>query len=117
MSQFFYYLYQKIIIFINFIIVSDLELVFRATIKVVEWYNLGLSLGLPYYLLHTISHDYFTSQKCKHMMLTSWLETGSGSWSSLVEALRSPLLSEIVVAEEIMEYLINSGKYDTYLNV
>ena len=117
MSQFFYYLYQKIIIFINFIIVSDLEPVLESIITVTDWYTLGLKLGLPYYLLDTISHDYFTIQKCKRMMLMSWLETGSGSWSSLVEALRSPLLSKIAVAEEIMEYLINSGKYDTYLNV
>ena len=80
----------------------DLVQVLRATVEVIDWYKLGLELGLPSYQLNIIKNDsrgVTTDGQC--MMLEKWLDTGSASWSSLVKALKSPLINNEKIADEI----------------
>ena len=123
MSQFscydyYLYLHQIIIIFIiiiNFTIVSDLEPVLESIITVTDWYTLGLKLGLSDLELQTIAHK---ETDRKREMIVSWLETRSGSWSSLVEALKSPLISRMDIAHQIMkDHLDDSSKYDIHIYI
>ena len=98
---------------------SDCVPVLTATDECFDWYSLGLTLGLPYYLLETIRRDdYRQTNYCKLKVILNWLDTGSASWSSLVEALKSPLLVHRRSAQQIMkDHPNNSGKYDTYKGI
>ena len=44
-------------------------------------------------------------------MILKWLDTGVASWSSLVEALKSPLIDK-----RGLDYLDDPCKYITYIN-
>ena len=80
----------------------DLLQVLRATVEVIEWYNVGLELGLPSYQLDAIQKDSRgVTTDGQRMMLQKWLDTGSASWSSLVKALKSPLINKESIADEI----------------
>ena len=124
MSQFscydhYLYLHQIIIIFIiiiNFTIVSDLVPILEATVEVRDWYILGLALGISGFVLERIQYEDYNRIDCKRKMLLKWLYTGLASWSSLVKALiRSPLVNEMVIAEQISkDHPNSSSKYDTY---
>ena len=91
---------------------SDLVPVLEATVEVTDWYTLGLTLGLPVYVLETIRCEGETDRKRK--MILKWIDTGVASWSSLVEALKSPLINKNGVAEQITKnyprkyYIINN---------
>ena len=80
---------------------SDRVPVLRATVEVTDWYSLGLELGLPDHQLDTIIFDGYDEIDSKHKMILKWLDTGVASWSSLVEALKSPLINMNEVAERI----------------
>ena len=76
------------------IICNDLVPVLRATIGVNDWYTLGLELGLPVYQLDKIRRDGYDETDRKQKMIIKWLDTGRASWSSLVKALKSPLIDK-----------------------
>ena len=80
---------------------SDLVPVLRATVEVTDWYSLGLELGLPDYQLERIRRDGYDETDCQRKMTLKWMDTGVASWSSLVEALKSPLINKNGVAEQI----------------
>ena len=80
---------------------SDLVPVLRATVEVTDWYSLGLELGLPDHQLERIRRDGYDETDCQRKMTLKWLDTGVASWSSLVEALKSPLINKNGVAEQI----------------
>ena len=86
---------------INDTIDIDLLQVRRATVEVTEWYDLGLELGLLPYQLDVIQKDSRVTTDGQRLMLQKWLDTGSASWSSLVEALKSPLINKEKIADEI----------------
>ena len=86
---------------INNTIDIDLLQVRRATVEVTEWYDLGLELGLLPYQLDTIQKDSRVTTDGQRLMLQKWLDTGSASWSSLVKALKSPLINKEKIADEI----------------
>ena len=75
----------------------------RATIGVNDWYTLGLELGLPVYQLDKIRRDGYDETDRKQKMIIKWLDTGRASWSSLVKALKSPLIDKEGVAEQIIK--------------
>ena len=93
-SEHFYFL-------LNHTIDNDLLPVLRATVEVIDWYNLGLELGLPSYQLDIIQNDSRGVKDGQRMMFQKWLDTGSASWGSLVKALRSPLIKKERIADEI----------------
>ena len=106
MSQFtgcdhYLYVHQIIISILNFTIVSDLVPVLIATVEVTDWYSLGLTLGLPDYQLDTIRRDGYDETDRKRKMIIKWMDTGLASWSSLVEAVKNPLINKKGVAEQI----------------
>ena len=70
-------------------------------ISLVEWKAVGLMLGIHDGILESIQHSHSSSQECHHAMLECWINTGQAYWSTLVEALRSPLLGEEELADEI----------------
>ena len=80
---------------------SDLVPVLEATVEVTDWCILGLKLGLPFHLLERIKCDGRNVQDCQRIMTSKWLDTGVASWSSLVKALKSPLINKNGVAEQI----------------
>ena len=80
---------------------SDLVPVLTATIEVTKWYDLGLELDLPVHQLDNIGSDGCEETERKRKMIVQWLNTGVASWSSLVEALKSPLVNKKGVAKQI----------------
>ena len=52
-------------------------------------------------MLETIRRDGYDEADCKRKMISKWLDTGVASWSSLVKALKSPLINKTGVAEQI----------------
>ena len=95
---------------------SDLVPVLRATVEVTDWYSLGLELGLPVHQLDTIRRDGYDEADRKRKMSLNWMDTGVASWSSLVEALKSPLVNKEGVAEQITKDHPRTCKYVTYIN-
>ena len=72
-------------------------------ISLVEWKAVGLMLGLHDGILESIQRSHSSSQECQHAMLECWINTGQAYWSTLVEALRSSLLGEEEIADEITQ--------------
>ena len=92
------------------IIVDDIVPVLEAIIEVTDWFSLGLKLGIPYHQLERIKIDGHNENARQRNMILSWLETGHASWSSLVEALKSPLIKKEEIAEQIIK--AHPRKYD-----
>ena len=82
---------------------SDLVPVLEATVEVTDWKTLGLTLGLPVHVLNTIRRDGCDETDRKQKMISRWLDTGVASWSSLVKALKSPLINKNEVAEQAIK--------------
>ena len=73
------------------------------------WYFLGVTLGLRPDVLERIECDGRNMQRnmtlkwCQCKMILKWLDTGLASWSSLVKALKSPIINKNEVAEQIIK--------------
>ena len=94
------------------IIVDDTIPVLEAIIEVTDWYSLGLKLGIPHHQLERIRIDGHNENARQRNMIISWLETGHASWSSLVEALKSPLIKKEMIAKQIIK--AHPCKYDSH---
>ena len=70
-------------------------------ISLVEWKAVGLLLGISDGILESIQQSHSSSEECQHAMLKCWISSGQAYWSTLVEALRSPLLGEEEIADDI----------------
>ena len=80
----------------------DIVAVLTAIISIVNWYYLGLELGLEKYQLDIIDKDNRgIVEDCKMEMISKWLDTDKVSWQCLVKALSSPLLKETSLAIDI----------------
>ena len=88
---------------LNFTIVSDLVPVLEAIVEVTDWKTLGLELGLSHSKLRRIMDGVYDENDFKCKMIVKWLNTGLASWSSLVDALKSPLINKKDVAEQIIK--------------
>ena len=86
--------------------------------EVTDWYTLGLTLGISNFDLESIEYRHYDWTDRRRKMIVHWLKTESGSWSSLVEALKSPLISRMDIADQIMkDHLDDSSKYDTHIYI
>lgn len=56
---------------------------------VVDWFHLGIYLGVPDTDLTMISHDYPTVSRRKTQALRAWMNMKEASWSDIVRALVS----------------------------
>ena len=75
-----------------------MQKVLEAVVKVHQWFELGLALGLGQPTLKSITSDH------KREMLTKWLnqvDRCRPSWNSLVKALRSPTVECYIIADKI----------------
>ena len=73
----------------------------EATVKVIDWKSLGLSLGIPISMIDRIEVDCHRAKDCQRHMLQHWLNTGNASWAALVAALKSQLISMNGLADTI----------------
>ena len=80
---------------------NDLLKVLEAITMVTDWYELGLKLGLNVDILEKIENDCCSVKECQRKMILKWLNTGCACWSSLVEALNSPLVNRQGIAKLI----------------
>ena len=65
-----------------------------------HWYNLGLKLGLKPGALDAIKTQ-CSGDECFRETLKDYLKTTTPSWRALVEALRSPTVGQLQLAEEV----------------
>ena len=79
--------------------------VYKAIEEIVdEWYLLGINLSIPPPMLDTIKRDFHRTKDQKTEMIQVWMTGGSmPTWSSLVEALRSPSTDLPRIAERISQ--------------
>ena len=77
--------------------------------NLVDWFHLGIELGLLYPTLKRIEEDYRNMERCLTEMIAAWLqqkdnvsEVGVPSWSVLQSALRRR--GEIQLADEIDQW-------------
>ena len=79
---------------------KDLLALYQETASVVQWFTLGLYLGIASYKLEKISVDYRFNDEYLQQMLSAWLKTGAATWLSLARALKkigqSDLANQIV---------------------
>lgn len=72
---------------------------------VINWENLGLSLGISYAKLESISLDYRTTEKCRNQMLFEWFrnppDKREPSWLQLCLALADGLVGQVTLAKNI----------------
>ena len=69
--------------------------------SVVNWFSLGVKLGLEDHELHTIEQNYHgDSERCKLEMLSRWLRSGKlPTWGAVANAVQ--LMGELTVATKI----------------
>ena len=84
--------------------VNNLCEVLKATADVqVKCEELGIALGLDRTVLSTISQNNLSIVQRHYEILKYWIKNGEASWKKLLFALRSPLLEEKEVAQEIVK--------------
>lgn len=79
-----------------------LELVSSLISKAARWNELGLQLGLSPDELDRIRADSQTVEECLRKVLRKWYDRAENrTWEEVIAALRSPLLEENKLAEEL----------------
>ena len=95
--------------------INDLVQVLQAVHNLVHWQFLGLELGIPYFQLAALKHNYMRDiQHCKMKILAMWLEQdhtviykmGVPSWSFLKQALRN------IGENELADAIPTDGEFD-----
>ena len=91
--------------------IADLDDINGALKNLVDWFPLGLELGLYYPTLKKIEKDYGKTDRCVMEMIAAWLQQqdnvskkGVPSWAVLQTALRE--IGEIQLSDEIEVSLI-----------
>ncbi len=75
-----------------------------------DWDTVGLALKLTDGALRAISAQHKDPKDCLRDMLRVWLNTSDASWSSLVQALRHPVVGQGNLAAELeRKYLTQEG--------
>ena len=82
--------------------------------SVVNWYSLGVKLGLEDHELSTIEQNYRGdgNERCKHKMLSRWLRSDKlPTWKAVVDALQQ--MGEHAVASKILAKYCSSSTANT----
>ena len=69
-----------------------------------SWYNIGLELDIPYTTLDCFKQNYSDQLDLMREMLKHWLKAAVDpcpTWEAVVRALRSPIVNEMNVAEQL----------------
>ena len=82
---------------------NDLGIVHEEIIEAsTKWYDLGLKLGVGVNLLDSIRSQFSNPKECLRETLKQWLKTSDDTtWKILVEALRSPVITEARLAARL----------------
>ncbi len=75
-----------------------------------DWEDIGLSLRMAPGALRAMKVPHKEHKHCLRDMVTDWLNTSNASWSSLVDALRHPIVGQGNLAAELeRKYLTQAG--------
>ena len=80
---------------------TNIITVLRSTIEISDWFQLGLTLGLPSHELERVKREGHDEKECHRKMVMTWLDGGTASWKSLTEALINPLINKCELARRI----------------
>ena len=69
----------------------------------VNWFNIGLKLGISVGTLDSIEATGQNPDKCLTAMIKDWLKNGKPkpSWAQLAKALKSPMVGYAQLAEQL----------------
>ena len=76
-----------------------------------KWKLMGFALNLKQDQLNTISQNCMDSVLCYSEVFSAWEKTqpASFTWTTIVEALKSPIVGENNLARDIVEWLTSHG--------
>ena len=78
-----------------------------------KWYNIGLQLLVPVPDLQRIESEYKNDHgTCLRQMLIKWLEMGTATWETLIEALQAPIVQgneNTALAEDLQRKYCGKG--------
>ncbi len=90
--------------------VSDLREVYDQMYpQMVNWWPIGLRLGLPHYILDDIGDQYRKNEQRLEKVLLEWLRRRKfrPSWQSLIDALNHKTVGNEGAAEDLLVYLLS----------
>ena len=64
-------------------------------------YNIGLELDIPHTDLDCLMKDYSDESDFLREVLALWLRIAYPTWEAVVKALKSPIVNEEIVAEQV----------------
>ena len=73
----------------------------EAIVSESDWYMLGIALHVRRNVLEEIKDNHRKIQHCRCEMVHLWISSGKATWSELVNALRSSIVNNKQLAEEI----------------
>ncbi len=106
-----------IVAFVQALTINDLQHVYEKLHTAHEsasphWFNLGLALGITYFVLTNINSKHRGDNvSCLREMLAELLSTQDVTWSLLSDALKKPTVKLINLADSI------TGNYFQYLRI
>ena len=76
-----------------------------------QWYNIGLKLSVPVNTLDNIRAQFRHLNICLQETLINWLVMNPNpTWRVLVDALRSPIVGELALADKIERKYLTQQK-------
>ena len=87
----------------DYLTIADLKRLYLVTFDArIKWRNILLILDVPSDTIHSIGKEWSNNpDDCYREGLIKWLNEGGKSWKEMVEALSSPIVSEVHIARTI----------------
>ncbi len=99
-----YVTFLTVLVVFSALVAEDLGKVYEELYEArVQWKNIGLKLGLTLSTLYSIeTHRHYKNEPSCQDMLNEWLTNGKNTnWSTLAEALESPMVGYPNIASAI----------------
>ena len=96
----------------DYLTIADLKRLYLVTFDArIKWRNILLILDIPQATIHSIGKEWSNNpDDCYREGLIRWLNEGGKSWKEMVEALSSPIVSEVHIARAIeKDHLQSTG--------
>ena len=96
----------------DYLTIADLKRLYLVTFDArIKWRNILLILDIPQATIHSIGKEWSNNpDDCYREGLIKWLNEGGKSWKEMVEALSSPIVSEVHIAQTIeRDHLQSTG--------
>ena len=96
----------------DYLTIADLKRLYLVTFDArIKWRKILLILDVPQATIHSIGKDWSNNPvDCYREGLIKWLNEGGKSWKEMVEALSSPIVSEVHIAQTIKrDHLQSTG--------